>query len=250
MKRQLLLLTILLFAYNSVIADMVGYSDSLRLRVESKNYIVIHFHDWTDATQENRFKMISSDENPFNSNNNYAFIKCIERTTGKILFKKPCPALTKIEISKDEKYIIGLSFIKLWNPYHLVIFSTDGKLIKKRSIECEEAKLDFNTLSKFKEKYKRAYSYLTTKNRIYKTENFYYIDFLGFHNKIGKAWDYLFKYSGNNHLSKNFSESVTNWIYWYYEKSPSIYLIYKSGMIYSISLLDPKQKRIEIKIKE
>lgn len=250
MKRKLLILTILFIAYNSVYADAVGYSDSKRLKIESKNYIVIHFHDWTHATRDSRFKMISTDENPFSSQNNYAYIECIEKSTGKVLFKKPCPALTKIEISKDEKYIIGLSNIKLWNPYHLVIFSTKGELIKKRSIECEEAKLDFKTNLEFKKKYSSAYSYLTKRNRIYETENFYYFDFLGLSNEIGSAWEYLYKHIGNNHLSSNFSESVTNWIYWYYEKNPSIVINYKNGVIYSISLLDPKQKRIEIKITE
>jgi hypothetical protein len=196
--------------------------------------------------------MISTDQNPFTPDNNYAFIECIDKATGNVLFKKPCTALTKIEISEDENYIVGISNIMLWNPYQLVVFSIQGELIKKRHISFLEAKLDSTQTIDFKKKYPKMYSLLKADNRIYKTDNFYYIDFLSMNmpKKLGKAWHYLFNYSSSNHLSANFSETVTNWVYWYFESNPDIKINYQDEKLYSISLLDPKQERIEIKIIE
>ena len=131
MKIRILSLLFFLAITNIVLADGVGYADSLRLKVESKHFIVIHFHDWTNSTRNARYKMISTDQNPFTATNNYAYILCIDKRTGKTIFKKPCSALTKIVISPDEKYILGISKIMLWNPYQLVIFSITGDLIKK-----------------------------------------------------------------------------------------------------------------------
>ena len=61
--------------------------------------------------------------------------------------------MTSIYISADEKYIVGISTIKLDNPYQLVIFSTRGELLKKRHIASEEAKLTQKEFNLFKKKF-------------------------------------------------------------------------------------------------
>ena len=249
---RFLLLIFLLSAFNQAYADMIGYSDSLRIRLESKNLIVIHYHNWTDATRDARYKMISTDQDPFTAANRYAYIACFDRKTGKLIFKKPCPALTRIEISKDEKYILGISKIMLWNPYQLVVFSCKGELIKKRHIDSEEAKLTKTQFFDFKNKYPQQYSFLNFNNRIFVQKGFYFVGNFSMNmpSRLGKAWDYLSKYASKNHLSENFSETVTNWVYWFYETEPLIAFNYEKTELVSISLLDPKKGRVEIKINE
>ena len=141
----------------------------------------------------------------------------INKKTNQVLIKKSCPALTRIEISPDEKYIIGLSKIKIRNKFQLVIFDINGRLIKKRNISTTEAKLTKSKMFKFYKKFKQQYFHLRKANLIYKNKDYYYINFIAESNKIGKAWDYLIQFSVNNHISNNFSESVTNFIYWYNE---------------------------------
>jgi hypothetical protein len=251
MKTRLLVLIFFFTTANKIYADFAGYADSLRIKVESQNFIVIHFHDWTEKTRAARYKMTSTNKDPFTSDNNYAYIECIDKTTGKVVFKKPCSALTKIEISKDEKYIVGISNIMLWNPYQLVVFSTKGELIKKRHISYIEAKLTKKELIDFNTKFPEQYSLLESDKRIFSDSSYYYIDFVSLTTQLGRnVWDYLFGYHSTNHLSTNFSESVTNWVDWFYKTNPKIIFNYKENELTSISLLDPEQQRIEIKIKE
>jgi len=237
---------------SELIADVTGYNRTLNLRIESDNFIVIHFHDWTSKTKDSRYKMISTNQDPFTNENNYAYIVCIDKKTRDTIFKKPCPALTRIEISPDEKYIIGISKVLLWNPYHLVIYDTRGKLAKKRNISDQEAKLSANDLLTFKEKYLSQYHFLDSIKRVYKINDYYFIDFssMGMPDKLGEAWRYLFKYISPNHLSKNFSESVTNWVFWFNEEAPDIKFIYVNSKLFSVSILDPAKTRFEIKINE
>lgn len=252
MKNKLLLLIIILFITNTVFADPFGYSGTLKLKIESKNYIVIHHHDWTSKTENERDRMMTSDQNPFNKKNNYAYVECIDKKTRKTVFKKPSNALTSIYISADEKYIVGISTIKLDNPNQLVIFSTKGELIKKRHIASEEAKLTQKEFNLFKKKFQKEHDYLTSLKRVYNLEGYFYVDFLsmGMPGKLGDAWSFLYKYVSHNHLSKNYSESVTNWVHWYYEKNPKIKFVYVSKQLIAIEILDPKKKYIRIKIEE
>ena len=40
----------------------------------------------------------------------------LNKKSGKVIFKKPSTALTKIVISENEKHIIGILDIMVWNP--------------------------------------------------------------------------------------------------------------------------------------
>jgi hypothetical protein len=249
---QIILIILLLGLSSNLKADGIGYSMSLKIEIESKDFVVIHFHDWTDKTREDRYKMIFTNQDPFSVDNNYSYIECINKNTGKTVFKKPCPALTKIQISSDQKYIIGISKVMLWNPYQLVIFDTGGNLIKKRNISSEEAKLNSQEFEFFKTNYKTQFRFLDSLQRVYKVDDNYFIDFssMGMPDKLGDAWKHLFNHISNNHLSDNFSASVTNWIFWFYEESPDIQFNYFNSELISISLFDPKKQRFEIRLNE
>jgi hypothetical protein len=124
----------LLFASLLAFGDIVSYSKIVDLRAETGVVVAEHHHDWSRATQEARWKMDSTTKDPFTAENTYSYLRLLDRASGRELFKKPVPALTHLWISPDSRYVVGLSNVKLSNPYQLVVFSRSGRRILERSI--------------------------------------------------------------------------------------------------------------------
>lgn len=124
----------LLLAGSSAWSDAVSYSKVVDLRAESAAVVAQHHHDWSQATRDARWKMISTTKDPFTAENTYAYLRLVDRASGRELFKKPVPALTHLWISPDSRYVVGLSSIKLNNPYQLVVFSRSGRRVLEKSI--------------------------------------------------------------------------------------------------------------------
>ena len=130
----LILSTPLLLAGSSALSDAVSYSKVVDLRAETGVVVAEHHHDWSKATQDARWKMISTTKDPFTAENTYAYLRLVDRPSGREIFKKPVPALTHLWISPDSRYVVGLSNIKLNNPYQLVVFSRSGRRVLEKSI--------------------------------------------------------------------------------------------------------------------
>jgi hypothetical protein len=128
------LLLFLLLAPATSYADAVGYAKVADVRVEGKSIVAVHRHDWTRATEKARFTMITTTRNPFTKENTYSYLRVTDRTSGRELFRAPVPALTHLWISPDSRFIVGMSHIKLWNPYQLVVFDRSGNRLLARSI--------------------------------------------------------------------------------------------------------------------
>ena len=124
----------LLLASQFAFGDRVGYSKVVDLRAETGAVVAEHHHDWSRATEAARLKMISTTKDPFTAENTYSYLRLTDRASGRELFKKPVPALTRLWISPDSRYVVGLSNIMLWNPYQLVVFSRSGRRVLERSI--------------------------------------------------------------------------------------------------------------------
>jgi hypothetical protein len=109
---------LIIFLVNTVSlsADSVAYSGKKNIEMNTKNYIIIHKHDWSIAIQN------YSSIDPFSDRNTYSYIECINKITKEVVFHAPCPALTYISISDDEKYVVGISNIMIDNPYQLSLF--------------------------------------------------------------------------------------------------------------------------------
>jgi len=231
-------------------AEPTSYSGKILITAESENFIAKHYHNWTSDTEEELYEMISTDQNPFNEKNNYAYIELIDKRTGKTIFKKPSTALTQIEISKNEKHIVGISNIMVWNPYQLVIYDTNGKLIKKRNFSSEEAKLTLTEYDKFAVNYHTECEKLT-EFTYYQNDNVY-IDFLrtGMPTELGDAWDYLMDFIVPNHLTSNIWETTTNYVQWFHEEDPKMELNYENERLKSIAINDTQNKRFKINIIE
>ena len=61
-------------------------------------------------------------------------LRLYDRATGKTLFSTAVPLLTHVYLSREGRYVIGLSEIDRDNPYNLVIYSRDGLLLHKERI--------------------------------------------------------------------------------------------------------------------
>jgi hypothetical protein len=235
MKKLLVIIFCFLSFSHFAFSDRIRYRNTVNITIESENYKVEHYHDWS---------------------RNYAYIECINKKTNIAVFRVSSPALTNLFISHDERYIVGLSNIKIDNPYQLVILTIEGEYIKKRQISTLEARLNQNELINFSRRFFGQYKYLEVMDRVYNIGIYYYIDFKdhyfhGFYGFIGEeAWLYLCSYLSRNHLSDNFSESVTNYIYWFNESSTGLEYIYENNKLLGISLLDKKNIRITIRIDE
>ncbi len=96
-------------------ADYVPYARRVSISAEMGDLRVEHSHDWSNATREAR----TTTNDPFSAENNYSYLELRDKANGAILFHKPAPALTYIWIFPNSKYIVGLSNIKLWNPYQI-----------------------------------------------------------------------------------------------------------------------------------
>ena len=231
-------------------ADPTSYSGEVTITAESKKYIAIHYHNWTSDTEEELYDMISTDQNPFDDNNNYAYLELIDKRTGKTIFKKPSTALTQIVISENEKHIVGISNIMVWNPYQLVIYDINGELTKKRNFSSEEAKLTKNEYDEFASKYYNECEKLV--EFTYHHNDHIYIDFLrmGMPTELGDAWDYLMDFIVPNHLTPNIWETTTNYVQWFHEEDPKMELNYDNDWLKSIKINDTKKERFEINISE
>lgn len=115
-------------------ADIVGYNEVFDCTAESAQFIARHHHDWSDATSEARWKMISTDKNVFTEQNTYSILRVIDRGSETLRFQVPVPALRHIWISPDSRFIVGISDIKAWNPIQLVVYNAEGSLLLAKQV--------------------------------------------------------------------------------------------------------------------
>jgi hypothetical protein len=198
--------------------------------------------------------MIESENQNIFDNNNYAYIEVFNKVTMEKIIHIPSSALTHLYISEDERYIVGISNIKIYNPFQLIILDIINKeIIKIRHIASSEGKLNENEFNIFRSNFPDAFLYLQTNRRIYYFNTYYYIDFLSMNMPVIlgiEAWRFLMNYGTNNHLSDSISETVTNWIFWFNEVNQNIIFNYRNNELFSINIRDQKNKIIEILIHE
>jgi len=253
MKRLVISLLLFLFIHLvsslNVRADSSGYSAKKVFIVRNEKIIVIHRHDWSHSSSQKRNEMFLGDQNPFTDENNYSWLECVDVYTNRVLFTRPVPALTYLYVSPDLRYIVGLSNIKLDNPVQFVVFNTLGDLQYFISVSPIESKLNREEYIIFEKKFPKDAIKLKNLRRIQEIGDLVFINLGTMPPLSRKAWLYLFKWNVRSHLSKNFSESVTNFIDWYKEPDPEIQLKYENEKLAAVSLLDPAGERFEIKIK-
>jgi hypothetical protein len=221
-------------------ADIGSYNSIVDLRADGDTFIVKHHHDWSQATEASRYQMITTHQDPFRADNDYANIAWYSRDNGRRLRMFPSPALTWLGVSRDSRYVIGLSNVKLHNPYQLVVYNRAGELLLKRHIGDQVACLTPAKYRELRHSHSRQFEILN--ERIWTKDGVVYVDFLTMEmpTRLGLLWDTLYAFVCPSPFSPNFSESVTNWVDWYDEKLPAPVVIENAGQPVAIRLKDPK----------
>lgn len=221
-------------------ADRTGYDSIVDLHADGDTFIVKHHHDWSRATEVSRYKMITTHQDPFRGDNDYAYVAWYSRGDGRRLRQIPSPALTWLGVSPDSRYVIGLSNVKEYNPYQLVVYNRTGELLLKRHIGPQVACLTPEKYRELRHSHSRQFEML--KEGIWTKDGVVYVDFLtaDMPTRLGQLWETLFVFVCSSPFSPNFSESVSNWVYWYDEKSPAPVVVENAGQPVAIRLKDPK----------
>lgn len=114
-------------------ADNRAYEEVLVLEAKGRDFRVVHRHDWTRRTLDKRLEMMRTHKDPFRADDDRSYVAWYS-ADGKRVRQLPSPALTWLGVSPDSRYVIGLSYIRVHNPYHLVVWSRDGNLLVKRRV--------------------------------------------------------------------------------------------------------------------
>jgi hypothetical protein len=119
---------------SSAQADRSGYDKVVNLVAETGTVRAEHHHDWSHASHNALWKMISTTKDPFTADNDYSYLRLVDKSSGVELFRRPVPALTHIWISPDSEYVVGISNVMSWNPYQLVVFDKSGGRLLERNM--------------------------------------------------------------------------------------------------------------------
>ncbi len=232
-------------------ADSFGYNSRVTIIGENSRFSAVHFHDWSSRTNEQRWAIsfnLKHHEQIFSpSKNGFAYLKLFDKVTGALVFRAPTPALTYLWISPDSKYVVGLSNIKLLNPYQIVVFTVGGKLLYKEHISDSMVAMTQPELDEFSHLFPRAKSFLSSRIQTIRDKNYIDVFDVGGSNIIGdRAFHRLLEFRQPNPYSKNFAESVTNHIYWFNE-NPQIEIREEKGYL-NLQLTDPAGKPFDVVI--
>lgn len=139
---HLILIVVLTLISKPSFADLFGYNKVVTVVKETNSYKFIHFHDWSEKTRKKRFEVTSNENKIFSDTNDFSFLLCVKKKTSDTIFKKPCSVIENLIIDSKNEMVIGISEIKLWNPYQLVVYDFNGNLIFKKRITNSESKLE------------------------------------------------------------------------------------------------------------
>ena len=242
--KQWLLILLLLVCTRNARADRVGYGGLHEIAATNGNLTCRHVHNWESKKLDSLFSDLTHHQRFFSAANDFSFVEL--RDGDKVLFRSPSPALTHLWISPDSQFLVGLSRIKLYNPYQLVVWQRDGTLLHHEHISDEVAKLSPQQKRDFAKRFPKADKFLA--GRYFTHDNKTYLDYsiLGVPNAIGKgAWDYLYPLRVKHPYSDDFGESVTNIVEWFDREHPQPSIVGARAAL-GLSLRSPSGKQMII----
>jgi hypothetical protein len=219
-------------------ADAVGYSRVIDLEAKGDTFVVRHHHDWSGKTRDARDKMMATDRDPFTAANTYASLTWLGRSGG-VVRTVPSPALNWLGVTADSRYVIGLSAIKLDNPYQLVVYDREGNLLLKRHIGATVACLTPEQFRLLGARLAPAADLL--EERIWRADGRVYVDYdaLSPREHAG-LWSALQPHDCRSPFSAAITESVTNAVNWYDAKDPAPAVLVEGGVPTGVRLRDPE----------
>lgn len=193
-----------------------------------------------------------SGTSPFGTTNGVLAAHYVSRSVelldsgGKVLFHAPSPDLNYLWISPDSEYLVGLSSVKLNNPYQLMVWRRDGTLLHSEHISASVVRLSPEQRREFEQKFPEAERVLQQRYFTYNGATYLDLATLGSPHEIGRdAFEYLLALLVTHPYSNDFSESVTNWVYWFDEKNPDPKIVTVGGKLV-LQLRSPSGRQMEI----
>lgn len=240
------LLVVFLLIAKSGAGDFAAYEEIKDLRAEGADFVVDHHHDWSEATRKSRYKMITTHQDPFTPENNYAYISAKRKDTGALLFRQPSPALSWLGVTADSRYIIGLSNIQLDNPYHMVVLDRSGRLIAKHHVSGRVACLAPAEYRELRSRHARRFQAL--QGHICARDGRVYIDFeqMDMPRRLGGLWKQLSQRMCPSPFTPDATQSVTNWVHWYDAENPEPEILEHGGRPVALRVTDQGKKRVTI----
>ena len=225
-------------------ADAVGYSRVIDLEAKGDTFAVRHHHDWSGKTREARDRMMATGRDPFTADNTYASLTWLGRS-GAVVRTLPSPALNWLGVTADSRYVVGLSAIKLDNPYQLVVYDRDGNLLLKRHIGATVACL---TPARFRQLSGRlAAAADLLEDRVWQADGRVYVDYDSLSPREHSGlWSALRPHDCPSPFSAAISESVTNSVHWYDEKDPAPAVLEEGGVPTGVRLRDPEGRTFTV----
>ncbi len=231
-------------------ADSRLYRGAVHLEARSASLIAIHEHDWSKVVAQDPLVLRFSTERPFGTPADVAWLE-LRGADGHVIARTSTPPLTRLTISADGRYVIGLSNIKLLNLTQLVVIDSNGVIRLRRRIVPEAACLsvaEYGTLlARFPTEWAQAERMLASVAQApaaWKLGSTIYVDVELF----PTSWlrDALLQNMCPLPWSRNFRQSVTNVVEWYDEDDPAPVVEEKDGKPESISIRDRRGVRISI----
>ena len=227
--------------------DGIGYGGTRAITVTNGTLTFDHAHNWDSTKVETLFFDLTHHERFFSPENDFAFVEL--RDGEKVLFCSPSPALSHLWISPDGQFFVGLSDIMLRNPYQLVVWRRDGTVIHHEHISAEVAKVSAADQHEFATGFPDAERFLSGRYFNYRGATYLDYEILGMPNHIGhEAFKFLLSLRTPHPYSGDFSQTVTNFVYWFDRYNPDISITRTGGEL-ALSLRSPSGKPMTIPIR-
>ncbi len=202
-------------------ADSTAYSGVHESTARRDGLTFHHRHDWSSPSVAPLFRDLAHHERFLSADNDFSYVELIE--SDRVLFRSPAPALTHLWISTDRQLFVGLSSIKLYNPWQLMVWKRDGSAMHREHISSEVARLSAAQKVEFSTRFPEAARFLQNRYFIYGGATYLDFSILGVPNVIGDAaWKFLRGVSTSHPYGSDFRESVANWIEWFDSADPDV----------------------------
>jgi hypothetical protein len=202
-------------------ADRSAYDGVHEVSAARDGLTFRHRHDWSSPKISSLFLDLSNHQRFLSADNDFSFVELVQGD--QVLFRAPAPALTYLWISPDARFFVGLSDIKLDNPYQLMVWRRDGSVVHHEHISAEVAKLSAGQKREFTRRFPDDAKFLAS--RYFTVGGATYLDcyILGVPDEISvTAWNFLFALRIRHPYSADFKESVTNEVEWFDAAHPVV----------------------------
>jgi hypothetical protein len=230
-----------------VYADSVGYGGVHEAKATRDGLTFRHHHDWSSPKVSPMFGDLAHHDRFLSAANDFSFVELADGDH--VLFRSPACALTYLWISPDAQLFVGLSDIKLYNPWQLMVWKRDGSILHREHIDAHVAKLSAPQKQEFAARFPEAAQFLADRYFTYGGATYLDFSILGVPNVIGEeAWKFLAAFMTAHPYGADFRESVTNYIEWFDARNPDV-RVERNGGEWTVTLRSPSGNPVVIPLR-